>query len=44
MSAYPLPSPSGDTARASTPLDVRHPVYIGMLFFMCFAFSSYLDR
>ena len=37
MSAHPLP------ARADTSIDVRHPTYIVLLFFVCFAFS-YLDR
>jgi MFS family permease len=37
MSAHPLPA----HARAS--IDARHPTYIVLLFFVCFAFS-YLDR
>ncbi len=37
MSATPL------SARADTSFDVRHPAYVVMLFFVCFAFS-YLDR
>ncbi|WP_250517642.1 MFS transporter [Caballeronia sp. INDeC2] len=37
MSAHPLP------AHADTSLDARHPTYIVLLFFVCFAFS-YLDR
>jgi MFS family permease len=43
MSAHPLPSPPGDAARPSTPLEARHPLYVVLLFFTCFAFS-YLDR
>jgi MFS family permease len=43
MSAYPsVPQPAGHAARL-TAGDVRHPVYIVLLFFICFAFS-YLDR
>ena len=37
MSAHPL------TAHADTSIDARHPTYIVLLFFVCFAFS-YLDR
>ena len=43
MSAFPLPSPPADTTRTDTMPDVRHPTYIVLLFFVCFAFS-YLDR
>ncbi|WP_250527440.1 MFS transporter [Caballeronia sp. GAWG2-1] len=39
MSAHPLASASN----ADAPLDVRHPLYVVLLFFTCFAFS-YLDR
>ncbi|SAL76549.1 major facilitator transporter [Caballeronia arvi] len=37
MSAHPLP------AHARRSIDARHPTYIVLLFFVCFAFS-YLDR
>ncbi|SAK96544.1 major facilitator transporter [Caballeronia hypogeia] len=43
MSAHFLPSRDDDAAHASTSLDTRHPTYIVLLFFTCFAFS-YLDR
>ncbi|BAN26215.1 MFS transporter [Caballeronia insecticola] len=51
MGAYPVPSPQGDAAHAHADAsthanafpDVRHPTYIVLLFFTCFAFS-YLDR
>ncbi|PVX76982.1 putative MFS family arabinose efflux permease [Paraburkholderia unamae] len=52
MSPYPPSTPSTPTtalteppAHASRPLsgEVRHPVYVVLLFFLCFAFS-YLDR
>jgi MFS family permease len=43
MSAYPpLTQPDEHVARPALS-DVRHPVYIVLLFFICFAFS-YLDR
>ncbi|CAG4923507.1 MFS transporter [Paraburkholderia gardini] len=43
MSAHPpLTQPAGQAARLAYS-DVRHPTYIVLLFFVCFAFS-YLDR
>lgn len=44
MSAQPvLSQPAEEFARSASYDDVRHPVYIVLLFFVCFAFS-YLDR
>lgn len=44
MSAHPVSTQPADNATHSTSYDsVRHPVYIVLLFFVCFAFS-YLDR
>ncbi|SAK65146.1 MFS transporter [Caballeronia ptereochthonis] len=43
MSAHPALSPQGDAAHSGASPDVRHPTYIVLLFFTCFAFS-YLDR
>ncbi|SEK11979.1 MFS transporter [Paraburkholderia diazotrophica] len=44
MSAHPIsPQPADEIARSTTHDGVRHPVYIVLLFFVCFAFS-YLDR
>ncbi|WP_250522919.1 MULTISPECIES: MFS transporter [unclassified Caballeronia] len=44
MSHYPASSRAADDAAALAPRSsARHPVYIVLLFFLCFAFS-YLDR
>jgi MFS family permease len=44
MSAHPLSTqPADDIARSMSHGSARHPVYIVLLFFVCFAFS-YLDR
>jgi MFS family permease len=42
MSAHSVLSPHEDARTGAVP-DVRHPTYVVMLFFTCFAFS-YLDR
>ncbi|MDR3097501.1 MAG: MFS transporter [Paraburkholderia sp.] len=44
MSAHPVSTqPADDTAHIASYGGVRHPAYIVLLFFVCFAFS-YLDR
>lgn len=44
MSAHPVSTqPASDIAPSASYADVRHPGYVVMLFFVCFAFS-YLDR
>jgi MFS family permease len=43
MSAYPPLTRPDDQASRLSRSDVRHPVYIVLLFFICFVFS-YLDR
>ena len=44
MSAHPVSTqPADDVVRSASYPDVRHPMYVVLLFFVCFAFS-YLDR